>query len=390
MAEIIVSSYKGTPVVTTFIDNKLEFLSFVRDSEIHNIYVGRVDHIVKNIDAAFVKYAEDKIGYLPLKNITSACVLNKKYSTGDKLCNGDIVLVQVESEAVKTKKTKLTTNLSIPGKYAVLTLGKTGIGASVKLSDSLRDKYTELVRDDYFGFLNGIRDSLYDSDIGLIIRTEASELDEKVLKDEVLESCKETADILCKILKLSRNRTIYSLMYKADNNDLDAHIKKATAFIKNRGISDINLIEDSCIYGIPSKIEELCRNKVWLKSGAFIIIEQLESFNAIDVNTGKAIKGKDIGEAVNNEAAVEIMRQIRLRNLTGMILIDFINMNDEEQKQKLIDKVKKLCKQDPIHTSFIDITGLGIMELIRNKNDKSLKEILKDVEKAVDNSKHQC
>ena len=80
------------------------------------------------------------------------------------------------------------------------------------------------------------------------------------------------------------------------------------------------------------------------------------------------------------------MRQIRLRNLTGMILIDFINMYGEDQNNKLIEKVKSLCKKDPVHTQFIDITGLGIMELIRNKNDKTLKEILKDVEKAVDNS----
>ena len=390
MAEIIVSKYKNTPVITAFVDNKMEYISFVRDSEIHNIYVGRVDHIVKNIDAAFVKYADDKIGYLPLKNITRACVLNKEYNRGDKLCEGDTVLVQVESEAVKTKKTKLTTNISIPGKYAVLTLGKTGVGASVKLSDKLRQQYTMLVNEDYKELVDSRREILYGSDIGLIVRTEVSRLEEGIIKDEILKSAQEVIDIIYDVLKQARTRTIYSLLYTADNNDLDAHINKANVFLSNRGVEDIRIIEDSGIYGIPSKIEELCRNKVWLKSGAYLIIEQLESFNAIDVNTGKAIKGKDIAQSVNNEAAVEIMRQIRLRNLTGMILIDFINMEDEDEKQKLIDKMNHLCKQDPIHTAFIDITGLGIMELIRNKNDKSLKEILKDVEKAVDNSKHQC
>lgn len=389
MAEIIISEYKNTPVVTAFIDNKMEYISFVRDSEIHNIYVGRVDHIVKNLDAAFVKYAEDKVGYLPLKNITHACVLNKEFHDEDKLHNGDTVLVQVESEAVKTKRTKLTTNLSIPGKYAVITLGKTGIGSSVKLPDKDRERLTELIRDGYNSFVDDNRDYLFGSDIGLIIRTEASEIENDIEK-ELLNSAKETASTLFNILKEARTRTIYSLLYSVNNNDMESHILKANAFLKSRGISDANIIEDSGIYGITSKIDELTRNKVWLKSGGFLIIEQLESFNAIDVNTGKAIKGNDITSKVNKEAAYEIMRQIRLRNLTGMILIDFINTTDEEQKSELIALMTKLCKKDPIHTAFIDITGLGIMELIRNKNDKSLKEILKDVEKAVDNSKHQC
>ena len=84
------------------------------------------------------------------------------------------------------------------------------------------------------------------------------------------------------------------------------------------------------------------------------------------------------------------MRQIRLRNLTGMILIDFINMNDQSDYDELKELIVRQSRMDPIHTAFIDITGLGIMELTRNKNDKSLKEILQDVEKTVDISKHQC
>ena len=155
--------------------------------------------------------------------------------------------------------------------------------------------------------------------------------------------------------------------------------------MKNAGIIDCRVIEDNGIHGIRSKIDELRQNRIWLKSGAFIIIEQLESFNAIDVNTGKAIKGKsNISLEVNLEAANEIMRQVRLRNLTGMILIDFINMKQDEDYEKLIAHMKKLCRQDQIHTNYVDITGLGIMELTRNKNDKSLKEILHEVENAVD------
>ena len=172
------------------------------------------------------------------------------------------------------------------------------------------------------------------------------------------------------------------MIYSPENSSLD----KARAFLRNRGINDFEVIEDTGIHGINSKIDSLRQNKIWLKSGAFLIIEQLESFNAIDVNTGKAIKGKkDISMAVNLEAADEIMRQVRLRNLTGMILIDFINMKDEKNYEILIGHMTELCRKDPIHTNFVDVTGLGIMELTRNKNDKSLKEILQEVENAVDN-----
>ena len=138
MSEIIISEYLNTPVVTAFIGNKMEYLSFVRDNELGNIYVAKVDHIVKNINAAFVRYDKDKTGYLPLRNITGACVINRPFESGDALKNGDDVIVQVESEAVKTKKTKLTTNLSVSDDYVAVTLGKYGVGASIKLSDNIR------------------------------------------------------------------------------------------------------------------------------------------------------------------------------------------------------------------------------------------------------------
>ena len=166
---------------------------------------------------------------------------------------------------------------------------------------------------------------------------------------------------------------------KIDHNyeNVFEHYLKNFKYLNARGHKDITLIVDSGIHGINSKIDELLSNKIWLKSGGFIIIEQLESFNAIDVNSGKAIKGKsDISEKINLEAAEEIMRQIRLRNLSGMILIDFINMKKEEQYNTLIEHVKNLFKLDTVHNNYIDITGLGIMELTRNKNDKSLREII--------------
>lgn len=392
MNTIVTSTYNQIDVVTAFIDNKLEFISLVRDSELGNIYVGKVDNIVKNIDGAFIRYEQDKMGYLPISFVNTACILNRDASDDKKIKNGDEILVQVESEAVKTKKCKLTTGISISGKYCVVTLGRKGVGASVKIKEPLRGELISFVKKGYEALLDEYMPLLRASEFGILIRTECSRLNESdynLINDDlrdVLEKFKS-------IFTVARNRKIYSCLYSkispdhSKNTDISipfecndkikGHIYKAVSFIRNRNNDEILIKEDNGIDGIKSKIDDLLKNKVYLKSGAYLIIEQLESFNAIDVNTGKAIKGKDnISLKVNLEAAEEIMKQVRLRNLTGMILIDFINMKSKEDEELLIKRMKELCVMDPVHTTFIDITGLGIMELTRNKNDKTLREIL--------------
>ncbi len=376
---IVKAEYSGIPVVTALIDNRIEYLSFVRDSELSNIYVGKVENVVKNINAAFVRYDGENTGYLPLKSLGSSCVVNRSFGAGDSLRQGDEVIVQVESEAVKTKRTKLTTHIVLSGKYGVVTLGLNGVGCSMKIADDIRSRLIASVKDAFTSEYQGLSESLGGCSFGTIIRTEAASLSETDASKAIVEDVRNTVSKIAAILSQGRSRTVYSQL-KADTKDEDlfeVHIKKAENFLKSRNIENYEIKEDNVVFGISSKIDELRKNKVWLKSGAFLIIEQLESFNAIDVNTGKAIQGKkDVIHKVNIEAAVEIMRQIRLRNLTGMILIDFINSRTKEDEDELIQMMNELCRQDTIHTRLVDITGLGIMELIRNKNDKSLKEIV--------------
>ena len=416
--KIIISEYKNMPVVTAFLDDKLEFVSFVRDSELNKIYVGKVDHIVKNLDAAFIRFKDDEIGYLPLKNIVPACVVSSSEFDG-KIKAGDEVIVQVEAEAVKTKKCKLTTNICVSGKYSVITLGRAGVGASLKLSDDIRRNLVESTKEPFTKLVDEFDNTVKNISAGMIIRTNVldiinsykdnnsdemdssmdssnSDISDKTyssngfkaevikypeISDTIIQDARECLNRIKGLLETGKTRTICSCLSDDNTEDspLNSKLEKATAFLRSRGISEPAVIEDSGIHGINSKIDSLLSNRVWLKSGAYLIIEQLESFNAIDVNTGKAIKGKEnISEKVNFEAAEEIMRQIRLRNLTGMILIDFINMKDEEAYKRLTEYVKTLCRLDPVHTSFIDITGLGIMELTRNKNDKTLREIIQE------------
>jgi ribonuclease G len=131
------------------------------------------------------------------------------------------------------------------------------------------------------------------------------------------------------------------------------------------------------LYSIESKLEALLNKKVWLKSGAYLVIEKTEAMYVIDVNSGKNISKKANAEyiySINAEAAKEIMYQLRLRNLTGMILVDFINMDNQEDKEHLLEELRQYAKRDMIKTMVVDMTALDLVEITRQKNKKSLAE----------------
>ena len=377
MAEIYTSTYKDIPIVTAYVDGRMEYLSVVSKNNVGNIYLCRVDNIVKNIGSGFVKFEEGQIGYVSLKNINPSMVLNRDPKTFEVLKPGDEIILQMEADALKTKKAKMTSAVSISGKYCVVTLGRTGVGASLKIPEEKRKSLIDGVKERYTDNKDRFSEMLRGSSYGIIIRTESMELDVNEAVSEIISDMTECIYKLSDIIKEASTRTVGSCVYENRSEDMDSHISKAKGFLKVFcPEEEIRVLEDNGIHGINSDMDKLFYNRIWLKSGAFLIIEQLESFNAIDVNTGKAIQGKEnIIEKVNLEAAEEIMRQIRLRNLTGMILIDFINTKNSAASQELISRIKSLALKDVVHTEFIDITGLGIMELTRNKNNKSLREL---------------
>ncbi len=395
MADILVSKYGELPVVATYIDGKMQRLSLIHDSDRGNVYLCRVENIVKNISSAFVRYNGDNIGYIPLKNILPANVINRAIESGKDIRQGDELILQVETEPQKLKKAKLTSYISISGKYSVVTLGKKGLGVSMKLDDHTRKDLLNVFSDVYRQMASDQSKAFVGGDYGVILRTEVQELispevTEQSLMDKVRSDIEFNLKKLSDILNEGRTRTVGSCLLTKGNSLVETHISNARNFLLSKGIEDINMLETSVVYSIKNDIDKLGQNRVWLKSGAFLIIEQLESFNAIDVNTGKAITGKkDIIKKVNEEAALEIMRQVRLRNLTGMILIDFINMKDKNDVEELCCYVQQLCRKEDVHTRFVDITGLGIVELTRNKNDKSLKEILENQNNSVDNKLYE-
>ena len=166
----------------------------------------------------------------------------------------------------------------------------------------------------------------------------------------------------------------------------DTSIYQTVVEMKNQSYPhlscEVQLYQDQLLplyklYSLESGLNQALSEKVWLKSGGFLIIQQTEAFVVIDVNSGKNSSKKNASEEykkINIEAAKEIARQIRLRNLSGSILIDFINMHQYEDKTELLSVMKHLVKQDRIQTTVVDVTGLGIMELTRKKVEKSLSE----------------
>ncbi len=391
MSDIFVTKYRDKPVVAGYINNRLQYLSVIHNSRLSNIYLCRVENVVRNINAAFVRFEGSDLGYLQIKDILPGAIVNRDADDRSPVRQGDEIIVQLETESIKLKKPKFTTYISLSGKYSVVTIGRRGIGASMKLSGEDRKRLIGVVKPEYDQLACEYSDKLFSMDFGIIIRTESANLSDNTAGQVITDDIRACLNDLSLILKEGHSRTVFSCLHRGNGGQVDAQIEAASRFLRRKDSSEVRVIESSVVYSPSYDIDKLLKNRVWLDSGAFLIIEQLESFNAIDVNTGKAIKGKnDITKKINHEAAEEIFRQIRLRNLSGMILIDFINMRSNEDNEDLCSYVRSLAERESVHTEFIDMTGLGIIELVRKKNDKSLKEILENGQNVIDNTDLQC
>lgn len=375
-------------VSALILDNNLEKIQIEPcvHHQIGSIYIGKIQKIVKNIQAAFVEIAADTICYLPLNELDSP----KK--------EGDQILVQIIQEAAKTKQATVSTNLSLSGKYSVVSIGGKKLHFSKKLHSGIKSKLIQYFQDETI--MDEQSNLIFmEQDFSVIVRTNAIELNSyEILKEEILELTKQLANII----QVASHRTLYSVVYRVmepylktiqdsygseygeiitDDMEIYDSIRdflssNETDSIKLSYYKDTQLSLNS-LYSLDTKLREISQKKVWMKSGAYLLIEPTETLTVIDVNTGKYV-GKGTKEEtffkINMEACHEICRQIRLRNLSGIILIDFINMTDEEHEKELMHTLKVRLKNDPITTTVIDITALGLVELTRKRTTKSIYE----------------
>ncbi len=370
-------------VMAFYKDNVITDFSCYYDDEeslVGNIYLGYVKDIVKNINAAFIEIADGVKGYLPLEESKYAIFANNKNT--DKLCQGDKVIVQVAKDAIKTKDCVLTTKFSLAGRYACLTHGDTRFSISKKIKD---DAFEETVK----SALNHLDFKTF----GLILRTNShnAALDEIEAEIDVLTN-KYNKIITFGVTRQGKSKLysressiISSLRDRISNEDysITTDIKEIYDSLKNMFASynlnpDITLYEDEYelykLHSLNSFIQGIASKKVWLKSGGYLVIEGTEALTSIDVNTGKYDKGTNKEAAIlkiNKEAAEEIARQLRLRNISGIIIVDFINMTSPESMSELIAFTKSKLKEDFTPTNFVDVTKLGLMELTRKKITQS-------------------
>lgn len=364
------------------------------ESILNNMYVARVQNVLKNLNAAFVEIAPGIRCFLPLEDVQHPLFTKKaanaqhaNQTNKKKLSVGDELVVQVVKEAMKSKDAIVSTNLSFAGEYLVLTSEKYQIGISSKLSKTTADRLRNFAQ----------KTMPIDRQYGIIFRTNAANANENQMLIE-FNKLKKEYDAL---MTTACTRTLYTCLRKeqplylkmlqdiekekleevlTDNPEIYRQLSEHISEGYRLRFYEDKLLALAKLYCVEKQLEDALKERIWLKSGANIIIQPTEALTVIDVNSGKNVAKKDKTlylYQINVEAAAEIARQLRLRNISGIILVDFIDLHDHEKSEELLDAFRKFLKQDSIPTQLVDMTKLGLVELTRKKNKKTLAEQLK-------------
>ena len=406
MTRAVITKCNNIQYLLIYEENVLaECHPFVSDDSfrIGNIYIGRVEKVVKNIQSAFIRLDEDHVGYLPL-NDKPARVLNRTLPKGlPSVAEGDKILVQVEQEALKMKQARVTGNISLAGNYVALDLLTGMVGVSNKIRNAERVEELKAIVP-------------ADMPYGVIFRTACEQAENDAIQAELQQLTTQMDQIMHRA-EYERNTGLIqggkpeylSIMeeygwtrideIQTDNKVIYEELYATKKFVTSKNASsDQNHVQnnESEIYqpqllyyedeyplykllNLESEISHLLDKQVWLKSGGFLVIEPTEAMVVIDVNTGKSIGKKRQEEhllKVNEEAAVEIAKQLRLRNLSGIILVDFINMKQPESRDRLIRTLKAALRKDKVPSRFVDVTALELYEITRKKTRRPLYECI--------------
>lgn len=352
-----------------------------------NIYVGKVQNVLNGLQSAFVDIGEKKAAFIHVKDILPKVDISKNAKQEEipisKLIKaGDPIIVEVKREAIDKKRPRLSTHLSLSSRFVVFMPNVPFITVSQKIED---DKEKERLK-------NIVKKYLPEK-AGAIVRTVAENQSEEVLKEDVLNTVKRWNDIKSKAVEkypqiiYDKGGVLKKTIVDLADNHLDRIVLEnnedfeSIQDILNQIGADTKIEIEPEIkerYSLEKQINSIHNNKIWLKSGAFITIDKTEALVAIDVNSGKYV-GKDNVEdtvtEVNLEAAEEIAKQIRLRDISGIIIIDFIDMKEDSNKQKVIDAIKKFSKKDRSKVQVEDYTKLNLMHITR-KHINSKKETI--------------
>lgn len=346
-----------------------------------NIYAGEVGDIISGMQAAFIDFGESRNGFIHFKD----AVPQLDAKQGMKLEEVDIkkvlkpkqkIMVQVKKDCDDKKGARLSTHICLAGKYMVLMPNTSIITISQKIED-------EKIKND---LIKIIKDNIPEN-CGAIVRTSAQTTSsEKIIKE--IEKLSKKWNNINKKFKTYKGKP--TILYESENIVekiiLDLGTKKLEKITTNSSAEyskikkmidsenlDINLVQEKnsnllTKYELDSQIEKSTNRKIWLNCGGFITIDKTEALIAIDVNTGKFTGKKDLESTVfkvNKEATLEIAKQLRLRDIGGIIIIDYIDMKNKENKDKIEELLKEALKEDRAKTQVEGFTKLNLMEMTR-------------------------
>lgn len=391
MKQFVFTEWNKKKLGILFEDGKaMEIRCYEADSILGNIYRARVSNLSPNINAAFVDIKKGE-----------SCYLSMDDYHGEKLKVGDLVTVQVVRDKIKTKRYAVTTDISLQGDYAVTTLFAP-VGVSSKITDSARKKELKTLmqnlliaeQDAQFYLAEGNVaeiERIKKLTLGGIIRTQAEHAEDAAITREI----EGQARLLYSIMKKSEYATQYTCLYHTEVEYIK-DIRRMHALQDVEIVTDIPEVTEAIPklplytdeytltlrYSLASLLEKTLSKRAYLKSGAYLVIEPTEAMTVIDVNSGKSIKGKNAEDQflkINIEAAKEIARQLRLRNISGIVMIDFINMKEESHNHELMKNLAEYVRTDPVRTTVVDMTKLGLVELTRQKGKRALHEVFSEI-----------
>lgn len=361
-----------------------------------NIYKGRVSRVLPGIQAAFIEVGLERTAFLHTSDIAPAPgvpdeLRNSDAGIRDLLHEGQEILAQVLKDPIGTKGARLTTFITIPSRYLVLLPMGRGIGISSRIeSESERER----LRTTMASMLEP------DMDYGFILRTAAEGASYEALRADMLFLLKVWA-VISDTARTARAGTLVHadlpLAVRVVRDLVNAEIERVRvddeeSFRRLRAFADtfmpelaplIELYTDARpmldLYGIEDEIQRALERKVPLKSGGYVVIEQTEAMTTVDVNTGGYVGHRNLEETIfrtNLEAAVAIARQLRLRNLGGIIIVDFIDMREETHREQVLAAFREALAHDHAHTQITQVSPLALVEMTRKRTRESLEHIM--------------
>ena len=389
MKEIIVNKDEEKKTIILLEDGNIveKYIEYKNSNKLEgNIYIGKIESILPGMQAAFIDIGLKKNTFIHLKDILpreNVVEGERKYNKED-IKNitrvGQPILVQVKRDFTNSKGAKVSTHINLNSRYIVLLPNTTIVTTSLKIEDEKeKERLTNIVK------------KYLPENCGAIVRTSAENQKEEVIKKDIEVTLNKWQDIEKLYNEKLKNNNYPRVVYKTHGvlkrlllDLIDRKLEKITVNDKEeyeyvqklleQFEEKIELVvkENQDIIGdssnLSKQLEKSEKRKVWLKCGGFIAIDKTEALTAIDVNSGKYI-GKDNVEStifkVNKEASIEIARQLRLRDIGGIVIIDYIDKNDEENKEKILEILNEELKKDRSKTQVVGFSKLNLLEMTR-------------------------